>query len=125
MTTNKPISFFGFVYNKSGGLAGVNDKISYESSTKKLTFVDRSNKKNEKQLQMEDEDNLKRTISDNGFFEVGNFYPNTDGVVDAFQYTLIATMDSQIQATHWADGSKDTPEGLLKIASAIEQVASR
>jgi len=45
MATKKPTSFFGFVYNKSGGLIGANDRISYESITKKLIFVDRSNKK--------------------------------------------------------------------------------
>jgi len=125
MATKKPTLFFGFVYNKSGGLIGANDRISYESITKKLIFVDRSNKKNKKQLHKKDEDKLKRTISDNGFFEVENFYPNTDGIVDALEYTLISTRGGQIQATHWTGESKNTPEGLLKIASAIEQLASR
>ena len=125
MATKKPTLFFGFVYNKSGGLIGANDRISYESITKKLIFVDRSNKKNKKQLHKKDEAKLKRTISDNGFFEVENFYPNIDGIVDAFEYTLIATRGGQIQATHWTGESKNTPEGLLKIASAIEQLASR
>lgn len=72
MTNNKTISFFGFVYRKSGGFIGADDRISYESISKKLIFVDKS-KKNEKQLETQDEDKLKQTISDNGFFEVGNF----------------------------------------------------
>jgi len=125
MATKKPTLFFGFVYNKSGGLIGANDRISYESITKKLIFVDRSNKKNKKQLHKKDEDKLKRTISDNGFFEVGNFYPNRDGAADFSGYTLIATIDGQIQATYWTDASESMPEGLSKIASAIEQLASR
>lgn len=46
MTNNKTISFFGFVYRKSGGFIGADDRISYESISKKLIFVDKS-KKNE------------------------------------------------------------------------------
>lgn len=125
MTNNKTISFFGFVYRKSGGFIGADDRISYESISKKLIFVDRSNKKNEKQLETQDEDKLKQTISDNGFFEVGNFYPNRENLVDRFEHTIIATMDGQIQATHWTDGLKGLPEGLSKIASAIEQMAPK
>jgi hypothetical protein len=125
MTTDKTTSIFGFVYKKTGGFIGANDRISYESITKRLIFVSRNNDENEKQLQPQDEDKLKQTFSDNGFFKVKNFYSRTGGIVDAFEYTLIATMNGQIQATYWADDSEGKPEGLAKIASAIEQVASR
>lgn len=124
MTTYETTSFFGFVYKKSGGFAGVNDRISYESITKKLIFVDRSNKRNEKRLETQNEEKLKETISDNGFFEVDNFY-HSGNMTDAYQYTLIATMDGQIQASHWTDDSEGKPEGLSKIASAIEEMAPR
>ena len=121
---NGVASFFGFVYKKSGGLIGADDRISYQSFTKKLIFVGRDNKRKVKHLEMQHEDNLKRTFRDNGFFEVKSFYPRTGGVSDAFEYTLIATINEQIQAAYWANDSNDKPEGLGKIASAIEQVAS-
>ena len=47
---------------------------------------------------------------------------------DDIYYTLIATIDGQIQASHWADFSMGLGErkvGLSKIASAIEQMARR
>jgi endonuclease III-like uncharacterized protein len=68
-------------------MGGNHGRISWESITRKLIFVDRSNKKNEKQLETQDEDKLKQTFSDNGFFEVKNFYPNRENIPDSFEHT--------------------------------------
>ena len=123
MTANKWTSFFGLVYSKSGGIAGRVDRISYESITRKLIFVDRSNRKSEKQLEVQDEDKLKHIISENKFFEIAGSYPSKGSMADHYSYTLSVTMDGQIQEANWADDSEGTPKGLLNIESAIGQMA--
>ena len=77
------ISLFGFVFKKNGGLIGANDKISYNSFTKKLIHLGRNIEK-EKEISQQDEDTLKTLFSDNAFFEVKNFYPKTGEINDGF-----------------------------------------
>ena len=122
MTQQKTMPIFAFVYEKTGGFAGVSDRFSYDSITKQLNIVSNSNQ-TQKILSQQEEDTLKQQINSSGFFEAMSFYPPIDGA-DFFEYTLLVTMNGQLQAVYWTDVSKDVPANLSNATAAIEQLAS-
>jgi hypothetical protein len=94
--------------------------ISYDSITKELLRNDALLK----QLSDEDEKTLFNTFSDNGFFEADRYSYPPGNVADAFEYELIATWQLKGAFIRWYIGSVGVPEGILKISSEIDNMAS-
>jgi hypothetical protein len=122
MAQRETVPFFAFVYDKTGGIKGVMNTISYDSSTKQLNIVSNGNQ-TQKILSQQEEDTLKEAISNSRFFEAMSFYPPTGGA-DFFEYILIVTMNGQLQAVYWTDVSKDLPDSLSNAIAVIEKLAS-
>lgn len=117
-----------FEYTKSGGIAGINERITFESAAsysgtnvirfyKDLSVV-------EKLPSSTDIEAIKRAISDSRFFEMqGNYPPKQSGVADYFSYSLTITLNNQTHSVSWVDdfaSSVPVPEGLGTIAKTIE-----
>lgn len=127
-------SEFKFEYTKSGGIAGINERIAFESQasfdsgTKIIKFY-RDLSVIEKRLSDESAEVVKQAISDNNFFELDGSYPPKDtGVADYFSYSLTITLNGTTHSVSWVDdfaSSVPVPEGLKTIvASIVEAYAS-
>jgi hypothetical protein len=115
---NRPV--FAFVYKISGGIGSITNVISYDSITKELL----RNNAVLKKLSDEEEKSLINTFSDNGFFEADRYSYPPGNVSDAFKYELIATWQLKGAFIRWYTGSVGVPEGILKISSEIDNIAS-
>lgn len=115
-----------FDYKKSGGITGLyspnNLKVSYNSDTKKIIV----NGQELRQLQLQEEIKLRRTIIDNGLFNAKNCYLPTPGSADYQTYVLNFTLDDEKpKLIIWTDASPSVPKGIWNISSAIEALTSK
>ena len=117
-------SDFGFEYTKSGGIAGVNERLSLESHTDVIKFFN-DGIIVEKTLSVESIDSIKQAATDAGFFEMNASYPPTDsGAADYFSYSLTVNEGAQNHSVSWVDefaSSVPIPDGLEEIVSTIEE----
>jgi hypothetical protein len=117
-------SDFRFEYEKSGGIAGISEKITFDSKTGVITSDRSTTGRVEKQLSAADIESIKQAISQAGFFEMGELYPPKSGVADFFSYSLMVTMDGQNHTVNWVDewaSSAPLPAGLASIVGSMEQ----
>jgi hypothetical protein len=119
-----------FEYTKSGGIAGVNERITFESQTandSKSNIIKffKDGTVAEKILSAESVENIRETISNSGFFEMNNTYPpGVDGAADYFSHSLNVTLDGQNHSVSWVDefaSSSPLPPGLESIVGAIKE----
>ena len=128
-TVPKSTEFFYFDYQKTGGIAGQTEKISYSSASNQLTISDRDNKTTNKTLSAEEEKMVKEAIENSGFFEAAAVYPPPDGA-DIIWHSLSSIIGDMIStelpkenSVTWTDISKGVPSGLEDAAAAIERAA--
>lgn len=113
-----------FEYVKSGGIAGVNERLAFDSKTNVITFYQSTDMAVERQLSDEKVQELRQAIAGSGFFAMDTEYPPRQGPADYFSYSLAITMDGRTRAVIWVDdfaASEPVPEGLKKIVSEIEE----
>ena len=120
-----PSDDFSFEYAKSGGIAGINERIAFDSNSNIIKYFKNILGASERQLSNASVESLKKAISDNGFFDMQGMYPTKEsGVADYFSHTLTVTMDGRTHSVSWVDdfaSSVPLPDGLGKIVTAIEQ----
>lgn len=118
-----------FEYVKSGGIAGITDRLAFDSGNgTAISFYQSAiNTTEEKRLSDSQIQELRQAIADSGFFAFDSVYPPRHGPADYFSYTLNITMDGRTHSVSWVDDfatAEPVPEGLKNIASKIEQAFS-
>jgi hypothetical protein len=120
-----------FEYVKSGGIAGIKDKVSFESKassdskTNVIAYQSNSGATGEMQLTNAKVHEIRQAIAGSGFFAMNSVYPARQGPADYFSYSLTITMDGRTHSVSWVDDfatSVPVPEGLKNIVSEIPQV---
>jgi hypothetical protein len=120
-----------FEYVKSGGIAGINERLSFDSKasfdskTNVITFFQsNSGATGERQLANAKVQEIRQAIAGSGFFAMDSIYPARQGPADYFTHSLTITMDGRTHAVSWVDDfatSVTVPEGLKNIVSEIEE----
>lgn len=120
---------FSFEYTRSGGIAGVNERIMFESQKSfdsRLNVIKffRDGVVIEKTLSEESVETLKHSVRNSGFFELDSYYPPANnGSADYFSHSLTITLEAQNHSVSWVDefaSSVPIPPGLVAIVGAIE-----
>jgi len=114
-----------FEYSKSGGIAGINEKTTFDSKTGVIRLYKYSLGAVEKRLSNASVQAISDAIVDAKFFELRSSYPpKVNGAADYFSYSLAVTLDNLTHSVSWVDGfasSVPVPEALRNIANKIEQ----
>jgi hypothetical protein len=119
-----------FEYVKSGGIAGVNERLtfdsmtSFDSKTNVITFFQGMSGGTERQLSDAQVQEIREAIAGSGFFAMDGVYLPRQGPVDYFSYSLTVTMDGRTHSVSWVDDfatSMPVPEGLKNIVGEIEE----
>ena len=120
-----------FEYVKSGGIAGINERLSFDSkasfdsNTNIITFYQsNSGATGERQLANAKVQEIRQTIAGSGFFAMDSVYPPRQGPADYFSYSLTITMDGRTHSVSWVDDfatSVPVPDELKNIISEIEE----
>jgi hypothetical protein len=117
-----------FEYIKSGGIAGINEKLAFDSETGVISFFQSViNTTEEKTLSEIKVQELRQTIAGSGFYAFDDVYPPRQGPADYFSYKLNITMDGRTHSVSWVDDfatAEPVPEGLKNIVSKLEQAFS-
>lgn len=120
-------SDFSFEYSKSGGIAGINERLVFESQANIIKFY-KDAIVVEKRLSPESAELIKQAISNSSFFDLDSSYPPKDsGAADYFSYSLTVTMDGKTHSVSWVDdfaSSVEVPESLGVIVSTIGEAYS-
>lgn len=120
-----------FEYVKSGGLAGINEKLAFDS---KASFDSKTNvimfyqstlgSTIERQISDGKVQEIRQAIAGSGFFAFASLYPPRQGPTDYFSYSLTIAMDGRTHSVSWVDDfatAEPVPEGLKSIVSEIEE----
>jgi len=120
-----------FEYVKSGGIAGINERLSFDSKasfdskTNVITFYkSNSGATGERQLVNAKVQEIRQTIAGSGFFAMDSVYAPRQGPADYFSYSLTITMDGRTHSVSWVDDfatSVPVPDELKNIISEIEE----
>lgn len=118
-----------FEYVKSGGIAGITNRITFDSANSTIISFHRSaiNATEERRLSDSQVQELRQTIAGSGFFTFDSIYPPRKGPADYFSHTLNITMDGRTHSVSWVDdfaAAEPVPEGLKSLVSKIEQTFS-
>jgi hypothetical protein len=118
-----------FEYVKSGGIAGINDRLAFDSQTGVISFHRNGaiSGSEERVLPGAEVQELRQAIAGSGFFAMDSVYPPRQGPADYFSYSLTITMDGRTHSVSWVDDfatSVPVPEGLKDIVGEIEQAYS-
>lgn len=117
---------FSFHYLKSGGIAGIQKEVSYDSETGTLRVHDSIAGSRERTLAPQDASKLKSIINENNFFEISESFPPTADSADYFSYSLSVRTEQGNHTVSWVDpfaSSRMLPDGLIEISKTIEQLA--
>jgi hypothetical protein len=118
---------FAFRYEKSGGIAGLQKEITYDSKTGILSVVDSIAGNTERMLSESEAGALKDAVRQSGFFDIkGNFTPKP-GVADYFSHSLTVTLDGKTHTVSWIDpfaSASEVPAALTGLAEKIEKLPS-
>jgi len=113
-----------FKYVKSGGIAGINEELAFDSKTGVITFFRSTlGSTEEKHLSDAKVQELRQAIAGSGFFAMDSVYQPRQGPADYFSYSLNITMDGMTHSVSWVDdfaSSEPVPAGLKSIVSEIE-----
>jgi hypothetical protein len=118
-----------FEYVKSGGIAGINERLAFDSQTGVVSFNREGPISGDEERQLSDTkvQELRQAIAGSGFFAMDSVYPPRQGPADYFSYSLTITMDGRTHSVSWVDDfatSVPVPEGLKGIVGEIEQAYS-
>ncbi len=118
-----------FEYVKSGGIAGINEKLafdskaSFDSKTNVITFYLGTSNTTERQLSGAKVQEIREAIAGSGFFAMESIQAKT-GPTDYFSYSLTVTMNGMTHCVSWVDDfatSATAPEGLDYVVDEMEQ----
>jgi hypothetical protein len=115
-----------FEYVKSGGLAGLNRKLVFDSQTNAITAYLTPGTNGSKHLSDAQVEEIRHAVAGSGFFAMDNIQPKT-GPADYFSYSLTVTMEGASHSVSWVDdfaASQPVPEDLKNIANKIEEAFS-
>lgn len=127
---------FAFKYAKSGGIAGLQKEITYDSSdNRRLTVKDSIAGDKERTLSRQEEAALRDMIVKSGFFDLPREFRPNSGAADYFSYSLRVELGSsgsnnggRSHAVSWVDpfasATGKIPAALTDISARIEQLAS-
>ena len=123
-TTSHPsMTYFAFVYDRFGGFAYADRKITYDSFTKQLNIItDTGRNTTSKTLTCAQEQELIKKFIDNGFFQIDSHYLYEGSGQDIKYYTLIANMQSKTNAVFWSQMST-IPIGLQNVSNELESLS--
>jgi hypothetical protein len=115
-----------FEYVKSGGIAGINDRLAFDSQTGVFSFERNGaiSGSEERQMSGAKVQELREAIAESGFFAMDGVYPPRQGPADYFSYSLTITMDGRTHSVSWVDDfatAEPVPEGLKDVVSKIEE----
>lgn len=114
-----------FEYVKSGGIAGINERLAFDSKTNVITFYQSTlGATGERQLSDTKVQEIRQAIAGSEFFAMDSVYPPSQGPADYFSYSLTITMDGRTHSVSWVDDfatSVPVPEDLKNIVSKIEE----
>jgi emfourin len=117
-----------FEYAKAGGIAGVNEKLvfdskaSFDSKTNIIVFYKGTSGATQKQLSDAQVQAIREAIAGSGFFAMDGIPPKT-GQADYFSYSLTVTTEDMTHSVSWVDdfaSSEPVPEELKNIVNKIE-----
>ncbi len=113
-----------FEYVKSGGIAGINQELAFDSKAGVITFYQSTlGSTEEKRLSDAKVQELRQAVADSGFFAMDIVYPPRQGPADYFSYSLTVTMDGLTHSVSWVDdfaSAQPVPTGLKNVVSEIE-----
>lgn len=113
-----------FEYVKSGGIAGINERLAFDSKNNAIVIYQNTSGATEKQLSDGKVQELRQAIAESGFFAMNSDYPPRQGSADYFSYSLTITMDGSTHSMSWVDdfaSAEPVPKGLKDIVSKIEE----
>jgi hypothetical protein len=115
-----------FEYVKSGGIAGINERLVFDSETGVISSEVKGpiSGSDERRLSDAQVQEIRQAIAGSGFFGMDSVYPPRQGPADYFSYTLTITMDGRTHSVSWVDDfatSVPIPDGLKDLVSEIEQ----
>lgn len=118
---------FTFRYEKSGGIAGLQKEITYNSETGRLSVTDSFAGNTERAFSKSEAGALKDMVRQSGFFDIkGDFAPKP-GVADYFSHSLTVMLDGNEHTVSWIDpfaSAREVPAALIGLANKIEQLPS-
>jgi hypothetical protein len=127
-TTNNETSInFSFNYTHSVGPVGSikNKTVSYNSDINELVFSSKTSAYT-KNISDLDEDNLKKIINGNNFFNLPSSFPILEIFANYSSYNLTVIMDGKTHIVNLVDRefSPNVPVGLYNIADAINKISA-
>ncbi len=118
---------FTLRYEKSGGIAGLQKEIIYDSKTGILSVADNIAGNTERALSKSETDALKDAIRQSGFFGIKGNFTSKPGVADYFSHSLAVTLDGKAHTVSWIDpfaSADEVPAALTGLAERIEKLPS-
>lgn len=112
---------FSLVYTKEGGIAGISESITIDSSERMLV---KRTSQGQTEILLNDSQlsSLLDTINEKELLWVGSLvYAPAEGWTDYFTYTLRVTTGGVESNITWTD-TYDTPEDLVLIIPQIEEI---
>lgn len=116
---------FAFRYEKSGGIAGLQKEITYDSKTGILSVVDSIAGNTERMLSESEAGALKDAVRQSGFFDIKGNFTSKPGVADYFSHSLTVTLDGKTHTVSWIDpfaSADEVPVALTGLAERIEKL---
>ena len=118
---------FAFRYEKSGGIAGLQKEITYDSKTGILSVVDSIAGNTERMLSEPEAGALKDAVRKSGFFDIKGNFTSKPGVADYFSHSLTVTLDGKTHTVSWIDpfaSAGEVPVALTGLAEKMEKLPS-
>ena len=115
-------SNFFLVYNKEGGIAGISESVTIESSTKEM-IIQRAGEK--KSILVEDDtlnvlyESIEGLIA---MVETEKHYPPVMGSADFFTHTLQVSLGEKEYRVSWTDTSETIPKDAQKIVQKLDEI---
>lgn len=114
---------FSLKFWKIGGIAGLNQTVTFESLKKTMRI--QSGLEESEPLMIDDKKvtELKESIAKSSFFDIApKEYPPLAGSADYFSYSLNITTPHLTNNISWTDTSKNVPKKLILLQKEIESI---
>jgi hypothetical protein len=112
---------FSIVFTQEGGIAGMQRKVTIDSTTKIMIIKNNADESQPVTLSDDDILQLRDIIQGNGFFDFNiKEYPAISGSADYFTYNLEVTTKHFTNNIQWTDTSENTPKKLDVINEKLQ-----
>src|SRR5574341_1731051 len=114
---------FLVVFTQEGGIAGMQRKVTIDSTTKIMMIKNNADESQSVTLSDDDIIQLKDIIQENGFFDFNiKEYSAISGSADYFTYNLEVTSKRFTNNIQWTDTSENTPKKLDVINKKLQDI---